>query len=100
MKYRVRIDQDKLSQLKEQLQPSKSWWSLVGIVFFFFVPEIVAYFYGDSIVKYFTSLQNSTTNAALKYIYKTLKSLGENSFFNIILGVVFLIWFFKLRFKR
>jgi len=99
-KYKVRINQEKLDILKEQLAPSKSWWGLIGIVVFFFVPEIIAYFYGDSIIAYFTNLQNSASSTALKYLYKSLKSLGENSYFNIILGIVFVVWFFKLRFKK
>jgi len=99
-KYRVKVNQDKLEQLKEQLAPSRSWWGLAGIIFFFFVPEIVAYFKGDEIIKYFASLEASANSASMKYLYKSLKSLGENSYFNIALGLLFTIWFFKIRFKK
>jgi len=96
-KYKIRINQDKLNELKKQLQPGRSWWALVGIIFFFFLPELIAYIWGDEIVKYFTNLENSTTDSMYRFLYKQLKGLGENSLFNLSLGVIFLVWFFKVR---
>jgi hypothetical protein len=99
-KYKVKINQDKLEELKKQLAPSKSWWGLVGIIVFFFIPEIIAYFKGDEIVAYFKVLENSSSNVVIKYLYKQLESLGRNSYFNITLGLLFVVWFFKLKFKK
>ncbi len=99
MKYRVRINQEKLDELKKKLQPGKSWWALMGIIFFFFLPEIAAYFYGDEI-KHFFALKAGSADSYLKVkLYTELETLGENSLFNILLGVLFTIWFFKARKK-
>jgi len=96
MRYRVKINQEKLNELKKQLQPGKSYWALIGIVIFFFVPEVVAYFWGDEIKEFF-NLKAAHSSGALKYLYSKLTSLGENSYFNIALGVLFVVWFFKAR---
>lgn len=97
MKYRIHINEEKLKKLKKQLQPGRSWWALVGIIVFFFLPEFIAYIWGDEIVKYFTILEHNSTDFLHRFLYKQLKSLGENSLFNLSLGLLFLIWFFKAR---
>ncbi len=97
---KVRINHEKLEEIKDKLRPGKSWWALLGIILFFFVPEIAAYFYGDEIKHYF-ALKASSSDSLLKAkLYTELKSLGENSIFNILLGVLFTIWFFKGRKKE
>ena len=96
-KYKIRINKEKLEILKSQLAPSKSYWALVGIVFFFFIPEIVAFFWGKEIKQYFNNLLQTSSNSIECYLFKLLKSLGDISFLNIVLGIIFLIWFFKNR---
>ena len=98
-KYRVHINQEKLQELKERIKPGKSYWALFGIIVFFFLPEFIAYFWGDSIKAFFQA-KEAISVGFNKILYKELESLGENSTFNIILGVVFTIWFFKERFKK
>ncbi len=97
MKYRVRINQEKLEELKKQLKPGHSWWALVGIIVFFFVPEIIAFFWGDEISKYFALKEKNSIDFLHKFLYGQLKSLGKNSIFNITLGIGFVVWFFKGR---
>ena len=96
---KVRINQEKFDELKKKLQPGKSWWALMGIIIFFFLPEVAAYFYGDEI-KHFFVLKASGADSYLKVkLYTELETLGENSLFNILLGVLFTIWFFRARKK-
>ena len=94
---KVRINQEKLEELKTKLQPGRSWWALVGIVFFFFIPEIVAFFWGNEISSYFALKEQNSIDKLHKFLYHQLISLGENSIFNTLLGVVFTVWFFKAR---
>lgn len=94
---RVRINEEKFEELKDKLRPGRSWWALLGIVVFFFLPEIAAYFYGAEI-KHFFALKASSAGSFLQAkLYGQLESLGENSFLNITVGVLFTIWFFKSR---
>ena len=78
--------------LLKQLRPQASLWSLFGIVIFFFVPEIVAFFWGDKIVAFSDMMQKRTDDYVYQKLYESLKMFGENSTFNIILGFLFLFW--------
>ena len=95
MKYRVRINHNKLEELKKKLHPGHTWWAFTGIIVFFFLPEIIAYYWGDEIIKYFALKEQNSADFIHKFLYKHLKSLGENSLFNIGLGFVFVFWFFS-----
>jgi len=94
-KYRVRVNKKKLDELHTKLAPGKSWWALLGIFIFFFLPEIVAFFWGDEIYKYFQIKEANAIEPMQKFMYRKLESLGENSLFNIALGILFTIWFFR-----
>jgi len=83
----------------KQLRPKRSWWSLIGIAVFFFVPEIIAFFWGDRIINYSNFMQKHTDDYMMQKMYEMLKMFGENSMFNIILGFVFVVWFFYERRK-
>ena len=87
------------ANLAKQLKPKTSWWSLVGIVFFFFVPEVVAFFWGDKIIAYSNLMQKHTDDYIIQKIYETLKMFGENSIFNIVVGIGLTGWFFYERRK-
>ena len=83
----------------KQLRPKTSWWSFVGIVVFFFVPEIIAFFWGEQIIAYSDFMQKHTDDFLMQKMYEMLKMFGENSLFNIILGFIFVAWFFYERRK-
>ena len=90
-----RINEEKLEELKNRLKPGKSWWALFGIIFFFFVPEVVAFIWGDEIKNYFAIKEQNSFDSIHKLLYHNLKSLGENSILNITIGKAFVVWFFK-----
>ena len=78
--------------LSKNLKPKPTLWSLAGIFLIFFLPEIVAYFYGEKIVIFINDIKNSTNDPFLKKVYESLKIFSENSLFNILLGFLTLIW--------
>jgi hypothetical protein len=96
MRYKIKINEEKFNELKNKLRPNTSYLALAGIIVFFFVPEIIAFFWGEEI-KHFFLLKQEHSSGILKFLYSELKSLGENSIFNIVLGFLFVIWFFKVR---
>jgi len=90
---KVRINQDKLDELKHKLKPDATWLALIGIVFFFFVPEIVAFFWGVEVKQYFYSLASYQANPLLQKAYKQMGDmLSENSILNIMIGLGFVWW--------
>lgn len=86
--------QEKLQQMK----PSRSIWGFLGVLLFFFVPEVMSYFWSNEINLYITNLAHAMPNKELATLLKWLgKELftGEISWLNIGLGVVFLVWLFR-----
>ncbi|MFK5880969.1 MAG: hypothetical protein QM482_02040 [Sulfurospirillum sp.] len=87
------------ANLAKQLKPKTSWWSLAGIIVFFFFPEIIAFFWGDKIIAYSNLMQKHSDDYLMQKLYEILKMFGENSLFNIIVGTGLVIWFFYERRK-
>jgi hypothetical protein len=86
-----------MKEVIKSLKPTTSYWSLVGIIFFFFVPEGISYFYGDQIAEYANSQIRIGMPTMEEYSYKTLATLGEVSVFNLMFGVGLVVAFFILR---
>jgi len=96
----IRFNKEKFkSELSDKMKPGTSWWALAGIVFFFFVPEIVAYVWGEEIIAYVKVMMNATDDYAGKKFYEMLTMFGENSILNILIGFGFVGWFFHERAK-
>ena len=87
-------------ELHEKVKPQATWWALFGIIFFFFVPEIVAYFWGDNLKIYFENLASLQTNELMKKLYsETAEMISENSILNITIGLGFVYWWYHERRK-
>jgi len=97
---KVRVNQDKLKEVKDRMKPATSIWSLFGIVFFFFVPEVVAFFWGDSVKKYFENLSHLYNEPFMqKACIEAGEMLSENSILNILIGFGFVWWWYHERRK-
>lgn len=88
----------KLQEGLSRLKPERSVWGVVGVVFFFFVPEVLNYFYSneinDHIAKLIENSPDKTLGSLLTWSSKGLFT-GEIGWFNLLLGVLFLAWIFK-----
>ena len=98
---KIRVNKEKLKELNDQLKPATSIWALFGIIFFFFVPEMLAFFWGKDIKAYFEKLAlNYKGDFLLHKLYlEAGDMLSENSIFNIILGIGFVYWWYYERKK-
>ena len=98
---RIRFNKEKFnSEVIEKLKPTTSWWALVGIIAFFFLPEIIIFFWGDELKSYLLSQQYLIQDPTLKSWYIKLANMAsENSILNIIVGILLIIWFFYERKK-
>jgi len=97
---RVRVSEEKLDELKEKLKPATSIWALLGILFFFFVPEIVAFFWGVQINEYFKNLSYLYQNPLMKKLcLESGEMFSENSILNIMIGFGFVYWWYHERKK-
>lgn len=85
--------QNKLQEMK----PKRNIWGVLGVVLFFFVPELVNALWHVEITVWIKEIIESAPPSGLsKGLEWATDSLftGEISFFNIGLGVVFLVWIF------
>ena len=82
----------------DSMRPTKSILGLLSIVLFFFVPEIMNYFYHNEITLW---LDDFASNSPIPLLGEQLTKLthelftGEVSWFNIGLGFLFLLWLLK-----
>ncbi len=97
---RVRINKEKLEEAKQKIKPQTSIWALIGIIFFFFAPEIVAYFWGAELKNYFLHIASMQDSFFIRKLYeKTANMISENSILNITIGLGFVYWWYYERKK-
>jgi len=101
---------EKIQQIQEQLakdenfqrslasiKPQKSIWGFLGIILFFFVPEIVGVFWAKEIINWSHAQAIQEPIWMLRKMYEMIESSYKDgiSYVTIALGFVFLYWFFK-----
>jgi hypothetical protein len=78
------------------MKPEKSVWGFLGIIFFFIVPEIIAFIWGAEITAYAKEGLLHAPAFIDKSYFDLLVMLFKDggSWFNLIIGAALLIWFF------
>ena len=103
MKRKIRILQAKIEQdpkfkeAIERMRPQKNIWGILGIVTFFFLPEIVVYFWQDELVLWAHRHSLIEPLSLQRMLYAQLEEMFASgvSWFNITLGVLFLVWLWR-----
>jgi len=91
--------QEKLQEMK----PKRNIWGVLGVVLFFFVPEVINVLWYKEITAWITELIQRAPKTPVSDLleWSTGKMFtGEISFVNIALGVAFLVWIFWDDIKR
>ncbi len=102
MKERIKAKVGQISQSQKtreaikSLKPQRSIWGFIGVVFFFILPEIIAFIWGAEITAYAKSQLPLADSTALTYCYELLIALFEEggSWVNLAIGFGFLVWLF------
>jgi len=78
------------------MKPNKNIWGFLGVILFFILPEVIAYFWSGDITTYASKSLTSSTSTFIQYYYEALVLLFEDgiSWFNLIFGFALLIWLF------
>lgn len=87
----------------ERLKPKRSIWGILGVVLFFFVPEIVNVLWHKEITTWLIEIiENAPKTPVSELLEWSIPKIftGEISFFNIGLGIAFLVWIFWNDIKR
>jgi len=96
VKERLEHDPKFQKALKSQ-KPKKSVWGVLGIVLFFFVPELVTYIWQDELIRW-AHLHSVTEPLEMqRWLYVQLEDMFKSgvSWFNILFGSLLLLWLFK-----
>jgi len=98
---RKKFDKERFkSELHKKIKPATTWWALIGIIFFFFVPEIIAFFWGEDLKVYFTNIAKTYHGTILEKLYMEVADMiSENSLLNIAIGLGFVYWWYYERQK-
>ncbi len=94
-KIQERINSDpKLKEAVEKIKPKKTVWGILGIVLFFFIPELVTYIWQEELVDWAHLHSITEASSSVRMIYRQLEKmfLSGVSWFNIILGLLLLFW--------
>ncbi|WP_345993201.1 hypothetical protein [Sulfurimonas sp. HSL-1716] len=100
-----RILQEKAKQIAQNpvakktiasMKPEKTIWGFLGIIFFFILPEVVAFFYGADITSYANAQLLQPNSTEMYYYYKLLVMMFEDgvSWLNLTVGFGLLVWLF------
>jgi len=82
----------------QEMKPKRNLWGFLGVMLFFFVPEFLNYFYDQEINAWMAEMArlNYSPEMAEKIVWITQQIFdGELSYFNIGLGIAFLVWMFR-----
>ena len=94
-KIQTKIDSDpKLKEAVARIKPQKNIWGILGIVVFFFLPELITYIWQDELIGW--THRHSMTEALemQRWIYTQLEEMFASgvSYVNLILGGLLLFW--------
>ncbi|MDD2652571.1 MAG: hypothetical protein PHX44_05930 [Sulfurimonas sp.] len=80
----------------QDMKPQKNFWGISGVVLFFFVPEIIAFFWGADITAYAKGELLTPHDFLETQYYELLIMLFEEgvSYFNLAIGIALLVWLF------
>jgi len=81
----------------QEMKPKKSIWGILGVVLFFFVPEVINVLWYKEITAWITELIQTAPKTSVSELLEWTTGkvfTGEISLFNIGLGIAFLVWIF------
>ncbi len=95
---RTRIDQDpRLQKAVTSIKPKKTVWGILGIILFFFLPELMIYLWQDELVSWAHEHTLTEPLEMQRMVYRQLESMFRSgvSWINLGLGSLLLLWVLK-----
>ncbi|OQX57638.1 MAG: hypothetical protein B5M52_07025 [Helicobacteraceae bacterium 4484_230] len=80
----------------KSMKPARNIWGISGVIFFFILPEIIAFVWGEQITAYAREQLAHNLDMAEHYYYEGLVMLFEDgmSWINLLIGIALLVWLF------
>jgi len=95
-----RLEHDpKFQEAVEKIRPEWSFWGIMGVAFFFFVPELVTAIWQEPLIHWAHLHSITEPLAPMRKMYAMLEEMFRDgvSWVNVGLGVLFLVWAAKAR---
>ena len=95
-----RLEHDpKFQEAVEKIRPEWSFWGIMGVAFFFFVPELVTAIWQEPLIHWAHLHSITESLAPMRKMYAMLEEMFRDgvSWVNVGLGVLFLVWAAKAR---
>jgi len=93
-----KLEQDpKFQEAAQSLKPKKTVWGVLGIVVFFFVPELITYIWQDELISW-AHLHSVTEPLEMqRWLFGMMESTFRDgvSWFNLLFGSLLLLWLVK-----
>jgi len=92
------IDQDpKLKKAVTSIKPKKTIWGILGVIVFFFLPELVTYIWQDELINWAHEHSLTEPLEIQRMLYEQLEDMFRSgvSWFNLALGSLLLLWVLK-----
>ena len=85
-----------LQKSAQSLKPKRSIWGVFAVIFFFIIPEIVGFIWGEEIRDWAHAQILSEPTEMGRKLYWLLEKLFEDggSWVNLSIGVLLLVWLF------
>lgn len=99
-KIQQRIESDpKLKEAVEKIKPKKNIWGILGIIIFFFLPELLTYVWQDELIGWAHEHSITEPIATQRWVYSQLEKMFISgvSWVNIALGILLLVWVFRAK---
>ena len=94
-KIQQKIDRNpKLKKAVSSIKPKKTVWGILGIILFFFLPELITYLWQDELISWAHMHSITEPLEMQRMLYAQLESMFADgvSWFNLGLGTVLLLW--------
>ena len=79
------------------MKPKKGIWEIVGIVFFFFLPEAITYIWQNELVNWAHAHSITEPLAMQRWLYMQFEEIFASgvSWLNLAIGSLLLLWVLK-----
>jgi len=94
-KLNKRIESDpRLKKAVDSIKPKRTFWGVMGIVVFFFFPELITYVWQPELISWAHQHTITEPLAIQRIFYAKLEKMFVDgiSWFNIAMGVALLVW--------
>ncbi|QOR61404.1 hypothetical protein IMZ28_08105 [Sulfurovum indicum] len=91
------VHDPKLKKAVDSIRPKRTLWGVVGIILFFFVPELITYIWQPELTAWAHTHSITEPLAMQRMLYAQLEKMFADgvSWLNIGIGVVFLFWVWR-----